>query len=236
MELSELIAKLTEHDAQDVADALQENAQSHYQTVYQRGFSTAHNEAKASAKETEKKLEALQGQLAERDEKIEALQSEQPDVQAIEEKYQTRLAEKDEELTAAQEAARREVESIHRSRFESELAAELIAQGVEPDYAREVLVSKHRSRIQPTKTDDGYQLKVMGEDGMTPVQAADGKLAHVVASSIKESVGPKWITSNGDKGAGSQAGGKGSGGYDPVAAGKKMAEAANSGGSELAFK
>lgn len=208
MELSELVAELAKHEVKDVSDALQSSAHGHYQAIYQRGFSTAHAEAKTKLEEKDALLEAEREKVTAADSELVKLREKAPDAEAVRTQYEEKLQAKEREKTEAIEAANQRVTEVHGARFDAELAAALIATGVEPDYAREVLVPKYRGR---RKVENDGTVKVYGDDEATPLDAKNGELPRVFAETIKTSVDPKWLVSNADKGGGATGGRSGGG-------------------------
>lgn len=203
MELHELIAELAKHDKAQVADALKEHASEHYQAVYQRGFSTSHGEASTRIAAKEAEIQTLKEAAEAQASKIKELQDRTPDAEEVTRQYEERLQSVQREKDEAIAEANRRVTELHKTRFKSDLKAALIAAEIDPDYASEVLVNKYDSRI---KVSEDGSVKVMDDDGLTPLQAANGELASLFAKRIKAGVDPKWITSKVDRGAGASGG------------------------------
>ena len=202
------LVTLSAADPKEVADALQQDAQPHYQTIYQRGFSTKHNEAKQTIQAKDAEIEAEREKVQAKEAELTKLREQTPDVDSVRQEYEAKLQAKDQERQAAIDEANTRVETLHRSRFEAELAGALIAARVDPDYAKEVLVPKFRSRI---KVESDGSVKFYDEDGATPLAAAAGELSRIAAERIKGTVDKKWITSTADSGGGSTNGTGGSG-------------------------
>lgn len=210
MELSEIIVKLAEHEPAKVADALKQQASNHYQVVFQRGFSTSHEEAKAKIKEKEDEADALKTQLSDKAKEIEEIRGKQPDIKELTSRYEQRLVEKDNELKAAKEEATTKLRDVYAERFVSDSISELVLKhDIDAEYAQEVLRSKVRARVQPN--DDGT-VKVLSKDNLSPLQAEEGKLLQVFAADIAADVDPKWKASNVANGAGSRGNGDQAGG------------------------
>ena len=223
-------------DPKELAEAMQSGAHTHYQAIYQKGFSTAHNESKTKLEEKDAEIERVKAEATAKDTELTKLREKTPDVDAVRQEYEAKLTAKEEEKKKAIEEAEQRVSEVHGSRFDAELSAALVTAGVEPDYAKEVLVPKYRNRRKVEK--DGT-VKFYDDDGSTPLAAVNGELPRVAAEKIKAGVDPKWIVSNADKGAGSQGGKReGASGYDPVKAGKEAAAVQKGAASSesLAFK
>ena len=242
-EQKQALATLTEADATEVADALQSESQDHYQAIYQRGFSTAHNDAKAKLEAKEKEVEAAQATVKEKEEALSNVKD--GDVKALNERNK-KLEESNQQLTKQLEEVKGSkhdlAKSYARRQFESEIVNELVADSVDKDFASVVLPPKFRDNIViDLEEKDGEIVpvrKYLADDGVTPLQASPKELARAAATKIKSGVDPKWITSDADKGGGSASGnGKASNGYDPVKAGKAMAEKQKAAGdNSMAFK
>jgi len=204
------IKTLAGADPTEVADELQKEAQSHYQTVYQRGFSTSHTEGEKKIEAKDAEIKTLNETISTQKTDLEKLKEKTPDVKEIEQRYETRLTEKDNEIESTKKSANDRIVSIFKSSFKSDFKAELIALNVDPDYASEVLVNKYDDRIQVDIEKDEPTVKVLDKDGLTPLQATDGKLARLFAEKVKQDVDAKWIVSNADSGGGSDSSKNGS--------------------------
>ena len=241
----ELIESIQEQDADELADALQNDAPDHYQRVYQRGFSTAHNEAKEKLNAKDAKLEALNSEVAEKEQAIkdakegagDAGEEAQQRIAELEKSNQQLKAQAEEASTARAKAAK----NYHAKGLKEQIVSKLVEKGVEPEYAREVKAPQLMRRIDVTQTGENgeaeYSARFMDADGVTPLQAQNGNLADVAAENVKSSIDAKWIKSNADSGGGAPTENGGTpGGYDPVKAGKEAAkkQKAND-NSELAF-
>lgn len=202
-EQKQAIETLKSADPKEFADALRTEASDLHQAIFRTGYGTAKGEYEQKLQTKEADLEAEREKAQELDREIAALREKTPDVDAIRSQYEEKLQAKEREKTEAVEAANKRVIEVHGSRFDAELAAQLIASGIEPDYAREVLVPKYRAR---RTVDAEGTVKVYDEDGVTPLAAANGDLARVFAGKIKAQVDPKWLISTADKGGGSGSG------------------------------
>jgi hypothetical protein len=204
---------LSAADAKEVADALQQEAPTHYQAVYQRGFSTAHNEARTRESSAAAEITALKDQVRQKDEALQQVKT--GDVAKLNERITT-LEASNQKLTQERDEAKKSgserVKNVYRTKAEAELGAHFIELGIDPDYARQVLVPMHRARLDVDLTEkDGAEsvsVRAFDDDGVTPLQGKEP--LRVLAERIKKGVDAKWVKSNADGGGGT--GGSGSGG------------------------
>lgn len=187
-------------DVKDVAEAMKTTANEHYQGIFRIGFGAGKGEQDKKIEQLETDLEAEKAKITAKDAELTKLREKTPDAEEIRKDYEAKLTAKEEEKKKAIEEAEAKVSEVHGSRFDAELSAALVSAGIEPDYAKEVLVPKYRGRRKVEK--DGT-VKFYDDDGSTPLAANNGELPKVAAEKIKAGVDPKWIVSNADKGAGS---------------------------------
>ena len=243
MGIPEAIEELGDADPKEFAETLKEERNDHYNAVFKEGYGAAKGDMSRKLDKKKAEVEDLQSQIQAKEEEIEALQASADD--GDHQQRITELESRNQELKGQLEQAKAEVSTtakgFHKRALEEQVVSKLIEIGVEADYAREVLAPKVRRRIDVAQreADDGvqYEPRFMDEDGVTPVQAQNGNLAHVAAEKVKGNVDSKWLTSSADKGGGSSSqNGSAAGGYDPVKAGKEMAQKQKaSDNSELAF-
>lgn len=223
-EQQEAIKTLSGADPKEAADALKDSAHPVFQAVFRKGYGTAQGEyegedGKLTKAQAEAEREKAAREKAEAD--LAAARKEQPDLDAALEKnnaeWQAKLDAKETALTAEQEARKNE----RRARMKSDLRAEL---GVinDSEFA-EYLADKHLARLR-TKEDGSIDL-LEAPDSTVPVQVPQGQTPYkVLAADILKNVAPDKKRSDVDTGGGAGAGGGGGSGYDPVKAGKEMAE------------
>ena len=208
-------------DAKDVADALKAALPDPYQSVYARGFGTSKGEARQQADALQAQIEALTAERDAAKEQADALGSKDADFAAEKKRLEDALVTAKAEKAEALKTASERIKALHASRERAALVADLVAKGVDADYAEQVLAPKLAARIRVGEPGDDGQASVdyLDADGLTPLQTGRGGLAD---QALKD-VDPKWLRSTADGGAGTSTGGSGPAGYDPVAAGKALA-------------
>lgn len=220
-------------DPEDFATALRDTAQPQYQRIYNVGHSEATKRAKREKDELSEQLqterEAKEALAAEATE----LREKQPDVKELNEQWQKKLATATEkhqqDLAAVQERA----EAERQARKTSDLKAALT--GLDPVYIG-VVAERNASRIR--YRDDGAA-ELLDAGGDIPVQTPAGKTPfEVLAEELKQQADPRWVLSNGDRGAGQSSGSAAANSYDAAKAGRDMAatQKANATDDSLAFR
>lgn len=214
--------KPTDTDATKVADALKGNeaTQPIYQHVHDAGFDGAYGRKS----ERERNLETELAEAKKRADKAEAavtrMKEEQPDVAALEEKYRGELEEKDQAITRLREEHDSDLDSIARDRAVATLAAKLVEKGVHPKWANvEAREAVDRLKVQRAEDGKDRSVQVLRQAGGVQALQADDPI-DALATELRESVAPEFITAAGDSGSGVREGGTGGGGgggiYDKV--------------------
>lgn len=219
-------------DADEFATELKAaNSKAHH-AVFRAGFTEAEGRWKPRAEAAETAKTKAEQEKATAEQQLKDAQEKAPDVAKVNEQWQAKWDKRESEHTAAIEAEKSGRKAEREARKLSDLRAEL--NGLDPIYVDAVVKSK-ADRIR-FKEDGTAELFEDGSD--IPVQVPTGKTPYaVLAAEIKSKADPKWVLAGGDTGSGTQPGTGGSG-YDPVAAGKKLAaeQKAGAGQDSLAFK
>jgi hypothetical protein len=179
--------------------------------------------------DADKKIAAAEKERDEWKEKAETTEQEfaefkskTPDVATVEAreraKWEQKVKAKDDELKAAREQFKGAVGKGGRAKF----TRELIALGVDPEYAESVAAAKYGDRLNPK--DDGvlavYQL---GETTEYDAPDEDAKIK-ALAADVRKLVSPKFINTNADSGGGANNRGSGTT-YDAAKVGTEMGKA-----------
>jgi hypothetical protein len=238
----ELIEQIKEEASpEELADALREGAHDYFQTIFQRGFSTAHSEAQEKIEAKDAKITELGEEIAEKeealsegkgsDERVEELREEK---RQLEESNQRLKAEAEEARQSATQAAK----GYRAKSLQEEIVSNLVEKNVDPEYARQVKAPQIRERIdvQTSEREDGsvsYDARFMDAEGAAPLQAQNGSLAEVAAESVRSEIDDKWKRSAADGGGGAQGGSSGStsnGKYEQARQAGKQAQEEQTGG------
>ena len=220
-------------DVQEFATELKGANQAAYQGVFRAGFKEAETRWKPRAEQAETKLTEAESAKAEAERQLQEAQSKQPDVAKLNEQWQAKLDKQKADLEAAVTAEKTRAAGEREARKVADLKASL--NGLDPVYVGAV-VATEAARIR-FKEDGTPELYEAGSD--IPTQLPAGKTPYaVLAEEIRSKADPRWVLAGGDSGSGTESGTRGGGGYDPVAAGKKMAEEAKQGAGQdsLAFR
>lgn len=192
-------------------------------------------EAAAKLAEAQERADALAAELAE-------VKAKTPDAAAIETRVrdamQKKLDAEKARADAADGALRGERRKLALAEFKSALAAKQDdGTYIDGDWLNDVAEARWGSRL--ATADDG-SLRVLQLDGDMTYDAPDVATAvRLLAADARKTVPAKFVVSSAESGAGATNGGGGyGGGYDPVAAGKAMAQqqSAQASTSALALK
>lgn len=206
-EQSKALDTLATADAAEFADALKAKAQPLYQHVWKGGFKESEQRWKPRAEAAESKVAEVEGKVAEAEAKLSEAQSRAPDVKAINDEWQQKLAKAKADAEAQVAAERTARQQERAARTTSDLKAAL--SGLDPIYI-DAIAATAATRLR--HRDDGG-LELLEPGGQTPVALSDGTtpIAHL-ASELKAAADPRWVLSNADRGAGTTGGGGGGGG------------------------
>lgn len=202
MTLAELVAQLAAADGtpEEKAKALRNTAN----TVFQHVFDTGHSQATAKLKsELEAKdaaLEAEKKATAQAEARLETLKEQQPEAAKLREQYDAEIADLKETHKAEKADMQSKFDGAQIDRALSELRSEMVALGLDPDYAQ-VQTEKSEVRDRFKAVDGRVQVTQAGKD--IPITAPDGSTAtRVLATALYDAADPKWQSSNGDSGTG----------------------------------
>lgn len=196
----------TEEEKQKIlekaTDALPQEARQHVHDV-------GHAGATGASKSRIKSLETERDQLkTERDQlktQLDEIKDKNPDAAAVRKEYEAKLTAKDDAIAAKEKEWQQEKQNLLVSGFTTKLKAELVALGVDSDYA-DVKIHNlvQAGRIKPGE--DG-NVSVYKSDGATPFAALSGKdLAGSLAMAEFETIDSKWKSSGVGGGAGERGG------------------------------
>lgn len=228
MELSEIIAALNTHvggdkaKAKEVAKALRADAKDVAQQLINVGAGQKAGETQTKVSQLEQERDELKEKLETTEREFAEHKSKTPDVATVEAreraKWEQKVKAKDDELKAAREQYKGAVGKGGRAKF----TRELIALGVDPEYAETVAAAKYGDRF--VASDEGT-LGVLQLGETTEYDAADedGKIK-ALAADVRKIVPPRFINTNADSGAGVGRQGSGGNTYDAAKVGREMAE------------
>ena len=211
MEIAEIIEAVKGVKPEEFKDALQKDAQGHYQVMFNAGHSAATASGKDKLKALEGQVERLTASLASKDGELDELSKKKPDVEKLKGEYEQKLVEAQNALKAKEEEWKGKFDAKEKDRLRAELVSELQAQHVDPWAAQRVVDQAVMDRIHIT--DDGY--KVYQQDGATPYSTADGQsslslLATEIVGTIPEAMiktprnnGSNYRGGSGEKGGNS---------------------------------
>lgn len=205
MELKELLAELLKLDRAAVVTALQAEAHAIYQAVFDKGHSTATAAARAEKERIEGVVAGLQTQLEQRDKTIKELQDKAPDVATVRAQFEQQILKLQADHKDALKAKDEEIQGERRARTFGDLRTKLISKGVDPDYA-DVLTGKAevQKRVRFNKAGEA---EVLQADSEVPLQAGKGQTAiDLFADELQKATPAKFLTSNGDRGSGTENG------------------------------
>lgn len=246
MTLAEILAALNaETDADAAVQALQADAGPIVKAFRSKMFAQGKKEGGKDLKTLTDERDALKATVEEKDTEIESLKAKTPDRDAIEAPLKAKIAKLEQTATEKDQATQARVRNLLRERdlgtFRQLLtgthpeAGKLgITRALDPDYA--AMLASQMETAGRFRYNDKDELEVLDDDGVP--YPSDGKAPRSapLAAALAKSAPDKWVMTKaqGGGGVGNQGGGTG---YDPVAAGKAMAEAEKgSADNSLAFK
>lgn len=247
MELAEILAALNGlTDADAAVAAMRADNGPVIKAFRSKAFAEGKAEGKKDLKGIEEERDQAKATLAERDTEIEALKAKTPDRDAIEAPLKKKIATLEQQATEKDQASQARIRHLLRERdlgaFRQLLAgthpdaAKLgITRQLDPDYV--AVVAQQMEANGRFRYTDKDELEVLDEHGV-PYTVADATTPRFapLATELNKAAPDKWAFSKAQDGGG--VGGQGGGtGYDPVAAGKAMADAQKAApDNSLAFK
>lgn len=228
MKIADLIAKLTDLSKQegkvelDATEALHQAAQPIYQAVYDRGHGQATKDLNQKVADAETAKTKAETDLAAANELFKG----KPDVEALRAQHRTDLERVQNQAKTREEALQKRLQEERSGRALSDFRGHLKGKVVD-DYA--VVLAERpdlKSRIRHKEDGKVYVVQAGTE---VEVQVPAGKdPLQLLAEEVIQSAPSTLRLSGADGGSGITTGATGAtgGSYDPVAAGKQMAEAA----------
>lgn len=206
-DLTELMQQLSEHEASDVAKALQSSAHGVWQEVWNAGHANATKRAKDDLESKEAELKAEREAKAKLEARVEAMKQQQPDTAKIREQYDAEINELREKHEAEKQALVADRAQSETRRARSDFKARLVSMGVDSDWA-EVQAEKLANRF---KYQDG-ELQILQAGKDIPITPGEGKTAiELLAEETRKAAPPKFVASSADQGSNVRDNGKASG-------------------------
>jgi hypothetical protein len=217
--LAALSEQVTEADGDKdklkaIADGLHKHAQPVAQALIDRGAGKKGGELKARIETLEREKKEAQDSLTELSQEFDEFKKKVPDAAAIEAKADEKWKKKHQAVEDRAKAAEERFRASRKGSVRSEFVQELIALGVDPDYAKETLGPKHDGQFKLREDDEVDILQLGGTD---PLESnGDKSAARLLAEQVVKTVKPVFITAGVDSGGGVRSGtGGGGGGLRP---------------------
>lgn len=233
-EIVALINELPDDDRPQMITLLQNDLGDVIKTARGKIASGAKRDGASKVPQLERERDEALQKVADLELANQELSSKAPDLATKEREWKDKLAAKErefaEKLTAKEQALTRTRRDVMKEKF----VERLVEKGVSPKYARRVAAEEHADRF--TFGEDGTpDVLKPGEDSGYDAADVDQKIA-LLAADVVGTIDAEFIRTNVDSGGGRTNGGNG-GGYDPVKAGREMAEAQKAKtSSNLAFR
>jgi hypothetical protein len=234
MTLAEILAALNGlEDADAAVDALRADNGAVVKAFRSKVFAQGKKEGTKDLKAVEDERDQLKASITEKDTEIEGLKAKTPDKDAIEAPLKAKITKLEQQASEQAQASQGRIRKLLRERdlgtfrqlltgMHPDAAKHGITRQLDPDYAD--VVANQMEAAGRFRYNDKDELEVLDDDGVPyPVTDAKAPRSAALAAALNKAAPDKWATSKAQGGGG--VGGQGSGtGYDPVAAGKKMAE------------
>lgn len=218
----------TEEIADDqIVSTIQQHAQPIYQIAHDRGHSAGMGKKGTEVTTLQTQLQQAQTERDTARTALEELKGKAPDNERLKAEYATQLQEAEAKFKAKESALKATLKATQRAWAKSDLVTHLVTKhNVDPDYA-EVIASKDDVLDRISYNDDG-QIEIAQRGKQIPFAPGEGQ-THIglLATELRETVPPKFVTTNADAGAGSEnGGGSGAtkGGFDYDKHAKKVAD------------
>lgn len=170
-------------DAEAFADALQNEAHSHYQEIFSRGHSTATGQKKEDLEELETELAETKQALEDRKEQVQQLEEDQPDVEEavtqVRENELQPLREKHEQLQGR-------LESKAKQDGKRAVKQRLVQEGLD-EFIADAVVEQHLNGRLDVSDDFEPKFLEDAERGI-PLETGDKDSADVMASRLLDQV------------------------------------------------
>lgn len=209
-ELKELIQKLSDAHKEDpkaVIAAMPTGQGTLYHEVFSAGHADATGRAKTKLDEVERDRDGFKAQLETANQKVAQLEEKAPDVQRINREWQEKYDRDTESLKSQLTAKDEELVQGAKDRALDEYERKLIAQQVDPAYAR-VSRADVADRIKVEGKGKERRVVVTEKGKEIPIQATGDKTpVDVLVEEVLPSINPKFINENVDtKGSNTQRG------------------------------
>lgn len=202
-ELDEAIqAIVAEHSTDDIAKSLQAHGREIWQVAFNEGHNSGARKSEALMEEAKGTLATTKADLDRATTRMKEMEDSQPDLAAIRDQHRTEIKEIKDGHKAELADRDQKVKDERLRNARIDLASTLEHEcGIDPDYAREVLVSKDEVRRRLSFAEDGSLMVLqLGRD--IEIQPTEDKSAiSILAEEIAKGVSPKWVTSKADRGS-----------------------------------
>lgn len=191
MELAEIITAIKGIDAAQFAEAMQKDAQGHFQVMFRRGYGVAKSEYEAKLEEKVAEVTRLSDQVKAATEEATTLKARQPDIAKWQQEKEAALLAKEKEWQDKYTTLHQQTKAEKAKAVRDRIVAQLAEAHVDPFVAESLLLRGEISgRVQ---VGDDLSVKFFQRDGQTPLSvAADADPVRVFASSlIEEKVVPE---------------------------------------------
>ena len=196
---AEVIAQIKALDPNEFSKALQAESHDHFNAIFRQGYGASKGDFEPKLQAASAELDKLRNEITEREKKIQALGENSPDVAKIQARYEATLEAKALEMQELQKGFQEKLSAkdqvVLRERqdaFEANLVRELVALGVDRDYAA-VIVQKEENRKR-IKWGEERDPRIYQSDLATPFPITDGQRPFtVLAKDLFSKVPQKFI-------------------------------------------
>lgn len=209
---------LSDDEATKLAEELRGSpiTQPVYQNIFDSGHASATKRSKTKESDLETQIEEKDKEIEKLNKKVKRLEEDKPDVAAIEAKHTERVQELEQKLDEEQKARKEDRINWHRERAQKDLAAALVAQGVNPKWARyQAEQEAVTSRIRVVEDGDKVHVEVLKKGSETLPLQADNPV-QALAEELEKEIEPEFKTSKVKGGSGSRQGATGDAGKGDV--------------------
>ena len=170
------------------ADALQSQAQPYFQEPFNRGHSTATGDKSETINELQSQVADLQGKLEQKDDQIQTLQEEKPDVdEAVQSVRENELQPVREELESLKSELSQSARRDAKRRVQERLADQL-----GDDFLAESIVNSRLSDDHIQVTDEFSARFLQDPERGVPLDAGENDPADIMADRLLEEVPDKY--------------------------------------------
>ena len=202
-ELDEAVqAIVAEHSTELIAKSLQTYGREIWQVAFNEGHNSGARKSEALYEDAKGSLATTTADLEKATTRMKEMEDNQPDLAAIRDQHRTEITEIKDGFKADLADRDQKVMDERLRNARTDLASKLEHEcGIDPDYAREVLVAKDEVKRRLRFAEDGSLLVLqLGRD--IEIQPTDEKSAiSILAEEVAKGVSPKWVTSKADRGS-----------------------------------